>query len=729
MTAADKMPPAVQHLDWARSALDPTAVAVIGATDNPHSVGGRPIHYMQRFGFQGKIYPVNPGRSTVQGLTCYPSIADLPTTPDLAIIALSAARAEQAVHDCVKRNIKVIIIMSSGFRETGEAGRQAERRLVEIARAGGSRLVGPNSQGLANLRSGAIANFSTMFDEVPPQDGPIGIISQSGAASVMPYALLRENDLGARYVLATGNDADLTAADLLDGVLEDPEIRLVLLYMESIQDADALARAAERARRQGVAVVALKPGSSVRGASAAQSHTGALASEDGVVTAYLRRHGIWRVQDTTDLARAAALYLGEADTGQGRVLVMSHSGAVGVVCADAAERLGIELPELSDDTTRRLREIMPTFGAIQNPLDLTAGLLGDSALFEQAIAAIADDPSIDIIHIGVPVAGQGYDLTAFARAARTVIQEKGKPVVVSGPQHNVLQQFSAQGIPTFKSDIDALASIRQVVAHRALMAEELPADTRHPAVTLPADAGDILDEAQSLELLEAAGIPVVDHRVCRSPEEAELALHALGTPCVVKACSAALPHKSEHGLVKLGVDSPELARQMFDDCMSTMRQLGAGGTVIVARQESGQRELVLGAKQDPVFGPVVMVGDGGKYVEALRDYELLAPPFTADDVLRVLRRTRIWPILQGTRGEPPLDLPAYCDAAERLGYLMLSEKRIESIDLNPVLVHSAGQGMVVLDALVVLTPAQTGNDAKNPLSSHPSTPGVTTHGT
>nr|WP_205600892.1 acetate--CoA ligase family protein [Halomonas socia] len=706
------MTPAAQRLDWAASALDPAAVAIIGATDNPNSVGGRPIHYMQRFGFQGAIYPVNPRRSRVQGLTCYPSLADLPTTPDLAIIALSAARAEQAVRDCVDQGIQAIIIMSSGFRETGEAGRQAERRLVEITRAGGSRLIGPNSQGLANLRSGAIANFSTMFAEVPPQDGPIAIISQSGAASVMPYALLRENDLGARYVLATGNEADLTTADLLDGVLEDSEIRLVLLYMEGIQDADALARAAQRARRRGVAVVALKPGSSARGASAARSHTGALASEDAVVTAYLRRHGIWRVQDTAELARAAALYLGEAPTGKGCVLIMSHSGAVGVVCADAAERLGVTLPELSDVTARRLREIMPAFGAIQNPLDLTAGLLGDSALFEQALAAIADDPAIDIIHIGVPVAGQGYDLTAFASAARAVIREKGKPVVVSGPQRNVLQQFSAQGIPTFQSDTDALAAIRQVVAHRALMAEELPIETRHLAAALPADAGEVLDEVQSLELLEAIGIPVVVYRVCRSPDEAESALHALGTPCVVKACSAALPHKSEHGLVKLGVDSPKLARQMFDDCTNIMHRLGADGTVVVARQETGRRELVLGAKRDPVFGPVIMAGDGGKYVEALRDYELLAPPFTADEVLRALQRTRIWPVLQGARDEPPLDLPAFCDAAERLGSLMLSEERIESIDLNPVLVRSIGQGMVVLDALVVLTPGRPGNDAK-----------------
>jgi acyl-CoA synthetase (NDP forming) len=684
-----------------RAALDPGSIAILGATENRNKVGGRIVHYLTRFGYCGKIFPINPTRTEVQGIACYPSLEAINEIPDVAVLALGAERTEEAVESCAARGIKCAIVMSSGFAETGEAGRRREARLAAIAHQSGMRLVGPNAQGLANFSSGAVANFSTMFMEVPPKDGPVAIISQSGAASAMPYALLRERGYGVRYLIATGNDAETTTADLAQEVLEDPFIRVVLLYIESVRDAELLARVAEKARARRIAIVALKAGSSVKGMAAANSHTGALASEDAVVSAFFERHGIWRVSDIHELVTAVPLYLQDRETREGRTLVMSHSGAVGVVCADLAERLGLALPDLGAETVKQLREILPSFGAAQNPLDLTAGLLSDSSLFHRALTVLAEAPEIDIVHIGMPVAGEGYDIDGFAASAAEIGARTGKPLAVSGPQPAVLKVFADRGLPVYQNDSDALRAIHQYAEHRkrlSLRVEPLPG--RGEPTFRPPSGAAALSESESLALVGAAGIPIAEHRVCRDLQEALDAFRALAGPCVLKGCSSSLPHKSEHGLVWLGLGTEDAVKEAFEACARRMRSLGVEGTVIVARMEKGLRELVIGARRDPIFGPVVLIGDGGKYVEILKDHQLLVPSFSAEDARSALRKLRIWPILNGARGEAPADIDALCRAASALGDLILRETAIAAIDMNPILAKA--DGAVVLDALVTV---------------------------
>ncbi|RRJ82804.1 acetate--CoA ligase family protein [Aestuariirhabdus litorea] len=687
----------------------PASVAIIGAKDDPNSVGGRPIFYMRRYGYTGRIYPVNPKRVHVQQLTCFPNLNSLPEQPDLVIIAVSAERALTAVEDAVRAGAKSIIMMSSGFGETGEAGRALEQKIIRMAQAAGVPLIGPNAQGIANFSNGAIANFSTMFMEIEPEDGPIAIVSQSGAASVMPYALLRQRGIGARYLAATGNDADITSSELLLAVLEDPEIKLVLLYLESIRETTALASAAEKARRKGVAIVALKSGTSSRGISAASSHTGALATEDAVVDAYFRRHGIYRVSDISELAAAAELYLSGRSPGKGRVLTMSHSGAVGVVCADAAEQMGMDFADLSDDTVCGLRDIMPAFGAIHNPLDLTAGLLSDGSLFGRALELLCDDSNIDVIHIGMPVAGPGYDVNGFAQAARAASDRSGKLILVSGPQLSVLDHFKTQGIPTYQGDVEALGLLHQYIQHHRLLQQQIPQAVTVTELAMPATTLPCLSEADSLKLMTDLGIPVVQHARCHDLDRALTAFSQIEGKVVLKACSPEIPHKSEYNLVWLGIESQEALVEAFNACHIKLRQLGFPADVIVARQESGRREIVLGARRDPVFGPVVLIGDGGKYLEVLKDYLLLTPPFTAVEVLDALQQLRIWPILQGVRGDQPANLQRLCEAAVQLGNSLIATPAIESVDLNPVLIRHDGE-LVVLDALVTRAPEPTNSD-------------------
>jgi acetate---CoA ligase (ADP-forming) len=384
----------VNGRDQLRAALEPRSVAVIGASDNPNKIGGRPLLYLHRFGFKGRVFPINPNRAEVQGFKAFASMADLPEAPDAAVIALPGDAAIDAVQACADAGVKVAVVMTSGFGEVDPVGGKAkEARMRESARKAGMRIIGPNSQGLANFGSGAILSFSTMYIETEPMDGPVAVVSQSGAMSVVPYGLLRERGVGVRHSHATGNDCDVSAAEFASVVAEDPGVRLLLIYLESIVDAASLAELARVAHARNLPVVALKAGRTAAGQEAARSHTGALANEDRVVDAFLERHGIWRAQNTAELVGAAELYLKGWKPRGRRLVAISNSGAVCVMTADAASQAGMPMAKLSDATRGALAKILPSFATVTNPIDLTAALLSNSRLFSDILPVIARDPS------------------------------------------------------------------------------------------------------------------------------------------------------------------------------------------------------------------------------------------------------------------------------------------------------------------------------------------------
>ncbi len=688
--------------DQLRRALDPGSIALIGASENPNKVGGRPLLYLQRFGYRGRIYPINPNRGEVQGVKAYPDLASLPEAPDLAIVMVAGEAAAAAVEACARRGVKLAICMASGFGETGAPGKAAEQAMAATARAHGMRLVGPNSQGLVNFGTGTVASFSTMFLEAAPADGPVAIVSQSGAMSAVAYGLLRGRGIGVRHCHATGNDADVGVAELARAVIEDEGVRLMLLYLETIPDAAMLAAVAARARQRGVPIVALKTGRTAQGQRAAQSHTGALANEDRTVDAFLRQHGIWRARDMAGLVGTAELYL-KGWRPQGRRLVaISNSGASCVMAADLASDLALPLAVFAEATRRDLAAALPGFATTRNPIDITAALLSNNRLFGAILPIVAKDPAADLFFIAIPVAGQGYDVDAFARDTADFAAATGKPVAVAAPQAAVAERFRAAGLPTFADETDAVLALDQLARHWALLRRPAPPALAHHAVAVPAGRGRFLNEAESLALLAAHGLPVVPHRLCRSEAEARIAFRDLGSPVAVKACSADVPHKSELGLVALGLVSEAAVVEAFAAQLAKLEEIGAEPDgIIVASMAQGQRELVLGARLDPVFGPVVMIGDGGKYVEALPDIELLLPPFAPEEAVEAILRLRIAPILRGVRGEPACDIEALAQAVARLGAIIAAARgRIAAIDLNPVLVGAAGQGLTVLDALV-----------------------------
>ncbi len=683
-----------------RAALDPASVVVIGASENPDKIGGRPLFYLARHGFRGKVFAVNPKRTETQGFPTVPSLADLPVAPEAAIVVVPGAAAEEAVAQCARMGVKVCVTMSSGFGETGtEEGLAAEARMVASARAAGMRMIGPNAQGVANFGTGAVLSFSSMFIEEPPMDGPVGVVSQSGAMSVVPYGMLRSRGIGVRYAHATGNDADVNVAELAAECAADPDLRLLLLYLESIPDPAPLAEAARVARARGLPIVALKSGRTAAGQQAARSHTGALANEDRLVDAFLEDLGIWRADDLRGLVQATELYLKGWKPRGRRLVAISNSGAVCVMAADAATRHGMAMAPIAQDTRDAMKGVLPAFATVTNPIDLTAALLTNSALFSQILPILEKDPAADACLIGLPVAGAAYDVEAFARDTAAFAQATGMPTVAAIPQQPIAAPFRKRGVPVFETEAEAVAALAQLCGHHERMASARDVAPARPAALRSAR---MLNEADSLDLLAVAGIAVVKHRLCTSADEAATALREFGGPVAVKGCSRDVAHKSELGLVRLGVADEAGVRQAFAALRDILARHGhAFDGVLVASMAKGRRELLLGAHVDAQFGPVVVVGDGGKYVEAMPDTAVLLPPFRREDVVRALRRLRIAPLLSGVRGEPPMAVEAFADAAVAVGQLMLEHvPRITSLDVNPVLVGDAGRGCVALDAVV-----------------------------
>ena len=687
--------------------LAPRSIAIVGASENVDKLGGRCLQYLQRFGFQGKIFPINPMRELTQGVRSYPSFDALPEVAELAIVALPGLQAVEAIEACARHGSKVAVILSAGFGEAGAEGRAMERRMVDAARATGLRLVGPNTQGVSNFSNGAVANFSTMFVETDPQDGQVAVVAQSGGGSSVPFGLLREAGIGVRYCSAVGNQCDVTVAELGLAVVGDPQLKLMVVYLEGVADAGQLAELGRRARERALPVLVLKGGSTQAGQKASLSHTGSLATEDRVVDAFLAHHGLKRVPDMLGLVHAAALYLkGWRATGR-RLVVISNSGTACVLTADAAYTVGLRVEELLPATQAELANVLPAFASMVNPVDITAALLANSRLFGDILPIIARDPGADAFLISVPVAGRGYDVDAFASDAANFAALTGKPIVVAAPQPRVAAKFRAHGLPVFATESEGVAALHQFISQQELMAAACTfrgsaavEPVRRPS---PPERHEVLDESAALALAAEAGVPVVRHALCTSEEQALRALRNFGGVVAVKGCSAAVTHKTEAGLVRLNVRDEAALRQAWSEVHAAAKTHGiALAGVIVAEMVKGLREFIVGAHVDPTFGAVVTVGDGGKYVEAIADVEVLMADAGREEVRRAIQRLRIAPLFAGVRGDPPMDVDALCDTVLAAGRLIGDPAhRIQSLDLNPVIVRAAGQGCMAADAVIV----------------------------
>jgi acyl-CoA synthetase (NDP forming) len=693
--------------------FQPNAIAVIGASQDPSKIGGRPVQFLRQYGFAGAVYPVNPKATEVQGFRAYPSVADLPDTPDLAVIAVAAEAVPDAVDACAARGVKAAVVLSSGFSEMGAAGLALQDRICATARRSGMRVMGPNCLGAVGVPERAISTFSIVLEGAMPQVGPLGIVSQSGNLGSYTMLLAGERGVGVSRFMTTGNECDVDAADGVAFLARDPSTSVILLILETCRDPGRLIAALGEARTAGKLVIVLKIGETEAGQQAAQSHTGALAGSDAVFDAVFRRAGACRVRSLEQLVDLghAAIAIGARRMRGRRVTLLVASGGFGVLLADAATAAGLTLPEPSAATQARITAAVP-YAAPRNPVDATAQMGARPEIMADILTALMEDGGSDAL---ILMAASGMALPRLRRVytealtqARAQFPDRILAVCMHGPA-DAAAELSAMGIVVADSVgacCDVLAGLAGL--HEALEKPPAPTVALSPAATLPTEA--LRTEAGAKAALAEAGVPVLPERVVSGPEAAAEAAQALGFPVVLKIVSPDLPHKTEVGGVALGLRDATDVREAATAMLARVRAAAPAARIdglLVAPMVSGGTELIVGATRDPVFGPVIMVGLGGIFAEVLRDVSVRPAPVTEAEAADMLRSLRAFAVLDGARGRPRADLAAAAAAIAAVSRFAASHAdQVASIDINPLLVRAEGQGAVALDALLV--PAHEG---------------------
>ncbi|HET8576079.1 MAG TPA: acetate--CoA ligase family protein [Methylomirabilota bacterium] len=698
------------------SLLRPRSIAILGASEDFVKISGRPLKFLLDKGYSGRILPVNPKYERIAGLPCYPSIAAVPETVDMAIVAVPAGAVLEALEQCVAKGVRAAVVFSSGFGEMGGAGRDHERRLAALARRSGLRLCGPNTLGFMNNFERVMATFSQAGEgETPP--GPVGFVTQSGAFGTAIFALARQRGLPLGYFINSGNEADVDFGDLLAYVLEDERIRVVAGYIEGLRDGRKVLRAAARALELGKPIVMVKVARSGAGARAAASHTGSLAGADRVYGDVFRQAGIIRAQNDEQLLDLVSAFVHcPLPHGPG-VGIVTQSGGAGVLMADRCEELGLQVPELTEETCAALRKVVPAFGAVKNPVDITAQFIADPELLVRALDLVLADPRVDatVFYLGLmerAAAKIAADLAAIAKRSP-------KPLLVAwaGAPEAGLRALREAGVCVLPSATRAVDAIHGLVlfaeAKRRFVAQrEGRLTAMHPASVVPASIegpaageGRALGSDEAFRLLEAYGLRCARWRLVTTPEEAAQAAEELGGSLALKIESPDLPHKTDAGGVRLDVSGRASVLRAFDEILAVVRTRRPDARILgVLAQEMvpGGTEMVVGIHRDPHFGPLVMVGLGGVFVEVLEDVAFRAAPLTRGDALDMVRSLRGARILRGIRGRPPADLDALVDALLALSRLATdSGQAIAELDVNPLIVHAEGQGVTAVDALVV----------------------------
>jgi len=690
-----------------RALVSPRSIAVIGASDDPTRIGGRPLGYMLRSGFQGPIWPVNPKREVIQGLPAFASVDALPEAPDAVIVAVPAAVVPETLEACAAKGAKAAVVFSSGFAEMGDEGRQAQDRIRSIARAGGIRVLGPNCLGVFNAHNGWIATFSSSVEREPPAPGPVAVASQSGAYGSHAFALLRARGVDTGIMITTGNEADVDLADAIGYLVRDETTRVIVAYAEGIRDGDALRSALAEAAAAHKPVIFMKVGRSQVGAAAAASHTAALAGSDRVYDGLFAQYGVMRVDSTDQLLDAAQIASRGLFPNGDRLGLITISGGVGVQMADAAEDCGLSVPEMPEDAQRELKELLP-FAAVRNPVDITAQAFNDLTLIGKNLTLMLEKGGYDVVvAFFTVVAGAkaiAEPLIRILTEARASYPDRSMILsLVATPE--IVRQYEDAGYPVYEDPTRAVAAAASVMRFGRFFAR--PAEPAPPAVPAgaPSVPAAMLAEHEATDLLEAWGVPFVTRRLARTADEAAAAAEAVGGRVVLKIASADIQHKTEVGGVIVGVEGADAVRaahgRLLDRVGSAAPSARLDGVIVAAMAPDGV-EAVIGVQRDPTFGPVVMVGLGGVLVEVLEDVAFRLAPFGVAEARRMIGSLKGAKVFEGVRGAPPADVDALAELLAKVSVFAASEAdRIDSVDLNPVRVLSKGQGVIALDALIV----------------------------
>ncbi len=682
--------------------LSPQSIAIIGVSSDFNKLNGRVMKFLLDKGYTGRIFPVNPKYDEVGGHRCSPTIGDIGETPDLAVISVPAKLVPDQLIAAGEAGVRAAIVFSSGFGEMGEEGREKEREVVEIAKRYDMRLCGPNTLGIINAFDGAFATF-TQYGMGKTSPGPVGFVTQSGAFGTAIAALARKRGLGLGYFANTGNETDVTFADCLGKIVEDPRISTLAGYIEGVTEGPGLIHTARRAMELGKPLTVTKVGRTESGARAASSHTGALAGEDAVFDGITRQFGVIRARneehmlDIVDMSTTTA-----CPEGRG-VGIVTQSGGAGVLMSDRAEEVGLNVPQLSEPTVARLRDILPAFGAAGNPVDVTAQFIADPSMLKESVKAVLDDPDVHVAAVWLQLMDGFVD--TLTETFRQLKEETTKPFVVSwvaAPEAG-LQALRDLGICALRGaepTIDAIAALVDWnEARQACLAE---GDATSHA-TLPAPGAGPVPTVRTAEMLADAGVPVARVGLATTADEAVALAEDIGWPVALKIESADILHKTEAGGVEIGLKDADALRAAYARIMEKAATAAPGARldgIIVQQMGGGTVEMVIGLRRDPVFGPVVMVGMGGILIEVQKDVVFYRAPVTEAEAGRMLNSLKGKVMLDGVRGAAPVDRAALCAMISAVSrFAVASEDWLEELDLNPVL--AGPDGVIAVDCLLI----------------------------
>ncbi|MGE7020971.1 acetate--CoA ligase family protein [Solibacillus cecembensis] len=697
--------------------LNPKSVAVLGASENKYKIGHLQIQALIDGQFQGEIYPIHPTASEIAGLKSYSSLAEVQSDIDLVIFCVSYNQIKSGLVDCAKKKVKSAIIFAAGFSEAGEEGQKLQEELALYAQEHGIRLVGPNCVGLVNTSNGLIATFSPSFLTVP-MDGKkgVGYVSQSGAFGVLTYMAAAQYGVNFNYFVSTGNEMDTSFEDFVEYMLHDDETSIISGYLEGTKKPEKFKQLAKQALNKKKPIVLMKTGRSNAGSRAAASHTGSLAGSDMVYDAFFKQNGIVRAEDFDDIIAFSKLFNTERlPTGNNTVIITS-SGGRGINEADRCESYGLNIVELSEVTKSEIRKTLPDYASVSNPIDLTAAAsVTNPEFYLEAMKVLVNDPDVDnIIFTDFPFhwdenTPQLQEFVSVAKASNKVIAVF--PFPLEGLTYpKATNTLVANDIAVISGALNPVRALSKLVQYSKYVQEndqlsDVAADfgsaNNIDALLQP---GSTLSESEASEVLDRYGIPTTKRAIAKEAEEAVEMAKTIGFPVVLKIDSPHIPHKTEADAIRLNVSSEEDVRKAFEEVMSNAKNYNPTAKlngVSVQEMLPNGVEIIVGAHNDETFGPVIMAGLGGVFVEVFKDIAFKVAPLTRKDAIDLLEELQGKAILDGARGKAPVDKEAIIDVLLKVSNLMNDNKEtIKELDINPLIVYE--NGIKAADAMIVV---------------------------
>lgn len=691
--------------------LDPRGVAVIGASTDFSRIGGQPIKLLTEYGYKGRVYPVNPKYQEIKGLRCYADVTAVPQPCDVALIAVAGALVPGAIEQCGKAGIPYAVILSAGFSEAGAAGEALNDKLLAAIKASGVRVVGPNCLGVLNLDADFRLGFGGTLQLKTLKPGPIAMVTQSGGFGFGVVAVACYHGLGFNHVISTGNEADLTALDWMEHLIERPDVEILTAFLEGTTEGKRLRRLGARALELGKPVLIWKVGNSDVGAKAATSHTARLTAGYELFRTAFREGGFIEVQDVDDLVDYCKAFRARKLPRGNGVGVMTLSGGAGVLLADRCAARGLHLPRLTEQTRETLRGIVVAYASIENPIDTTAQGYNDNfASYTRTMREVLADPNIDSIVARSP---RGAVAQAWAEGLIEMLKGVDKPLLLNWPtspddNRAAMEYLERNGVPCMLAPgrtVDALAALTDFANKRRVFEATRARGGKRAiaAQKLDLEGTGTLGEHASKALLAAYGIPVTGEVLLAPDAITALTEKPLPFPLAVKIESADIPHKTEAGVIRLNITSLDGLKQAAREVLAAARQYKPDARIagVLVQQMASGEEVILGVVNDAHFGPVVAFGLGGVFTEIMHDVTHHFAPFDIETARSMIGEIKGVKLLQGYRGKPPCNIEALADAISRLSLLAADHAdRIAEIDINPLFVNA--DGVIAADALVVL---------------------------